>query len=212
MVRARAFAALLVVGLVLAVWPFGFGSAVAQAQAQQTFTLAPGARAVVTFEAYCANIGLRFPQTLQPPSGLARDPIRAALDYAVASGLTDTGDEALSLQYAVWRLSGRPGTPRGDALTQQIVDAARTAPAAPQGATSLLDAAGAGQVRIAVDAWQPLGEQTVVFGQQTFFRGSGQLTVENIAQQELTLFMPVGTIFPSPSDEVQNMEIGRAHV
>ncbi len=177
----------------------------AQGQNPQPFTLLPGGRAMITFEAYCLDFGRAFPDTVQAPNGMAPDPIRGALAYAVNNNLTDTTEEALSLQHAIWRLSNVQGAPQGDALTQQIIDAAQPAPPAPSDATSVIDAANANQVSITVDSWQPIGEQIQVGNLTTYYRGSGQLTVENTSQQPVTLYMPIGSVLPSPNEAVQNM-------
>jgi LPXTG-motif cell wall-anchored protein len=180
------------------------GAQAARAQTTQPFTLPPGGRAVVTFEAFCLDFGRRFPQTLQTPAGVASDDVRAVLAYAQNNQLTDDQNEAMEVQYAIWQVSGVSGSPQGGDLTQQIIGAAQNPPPAPQG-TSLVDAARANQVQLTMTAWQPLGEQIQVGNVTDYFYGRGQLTVENTSQQELNLYMPIGTVFPSPSDDVQNM-------
>ena len=201
-VARRLAAVLMMIGLA-----GSLGGRVARAQGQgpQPFTLQPGGRATLTFEAYCLDFGRAFPDTVQVPNALAPDPIRGALAYGVNNNLTDTKEEALSLQHAIWRLSNVQGAPQGDALTQQIIDAAQPASPAPSDATSVIDAANANQVSITVDSWQPLGEQVQIGNLTAYYRGSGQLTVENTSQQPVTLYMPIGTVLPSPNEAVQNM-------
>lgn len=203
---ARMVRTLVAVGLMMAAGLVsGLEPPAARAQAPQTFTLVPGGQAQVNFEAYCLDFGREFPTSLQAPNAVAPDTIPGALAYARDNNLTDTMEEAVSLQHAIWRLSNVPGSPQGDDLTQQIIDAAQPAPAQPQDATSLIDAASANQVRLTAASWQPLGEQIEIGNLTAHYRGSGQLTVENISQQPLTLYMPIGTVFPSPSEAVQNM-------
>ncbi len=40
---------------------------------------------------------------------------------------------------------------------------------------------------------------------QDNFQGRGELRIENTSNQALTLYMPVGTVFPAPSAEFQSM-------
>lgn len=178
----------------------------AQMQNVETFTLQPGGQAMVMFEAYCLDFGRAFPDNVQRPAGMAPDPIRGALMYARSQNLTDTKEEALSLQHAIWRLSNVQGSPQGDTLTEQIVNNAQSTNVTPMaGAMSLLDAVSANQVSVTVNSWQPLGEEIQIGNVMDHYRGTGQLTVSNTSQQPLTLYMPVGAIFPSSDQAVQNM-------
>jgi hypothetical protein len=160
----------------------------------------------VTFEAFCAQFGEDFPAGVQAPSGVASQQVQAALAYAQQQGLTGSDQQALQVQYAIWQLLGATDSPRGEQAAQDVVAQASAAPAAPQGATSVVEAAQAGQVRVTVNSWQPVGQPVQITQTATDnFYGRGTLTVENVSQQALTLYMPYGTILPSVNQAEQDM-------
>lgn len=178
----------------------------AQAQTGKSFTLQPGGKATITFEAFCVNFGKLFPTAINGPDGtVAPDKVRAALEYAQSKGLTADSTQALQVEYAIWQLINTPNSPKGEALAQDVIAAANAATVTnPQG-TSILDAAKANQVTITLDAWQPIGEkQQITATASDHFYGRGQITVANTSQQALTLFMPSGTQFP-PASNAQSM-------
>lgn len=169
----------------------------------ETFTLAPGGRATITFESFCLDYGKRFPEDIGlPPSGLADPPVRGVLSYALAQGYTSSDPK--EVQFAIWQVRGATGAPQPGAIGREIAQAAR-AVAPPEGATSLLDALDAGDVRLTAGAWQGVGEQLTINNFNDHFQGRGELVVENTSDRDLTLYMPVGTVFPAPSDEFQSM-------
>lgn len=176
----------------------------AQAQAPATFTLAPGGRATVTYEAFCTNYGAKFPTTLQAPNALASDQVRGALAYLQANNLGANPEQALEAQYGVWRVTGATDSPRGGAVADAVANAAQRPPADLQG-ISLLDAVNNNQVRLTLGSWQPVGEKVQIGSATDNFYGRGELTVENISQQQLTLYLPVGTLFPPATAGEQTM-------
>lgn len=184
----------------------GGGTALAQNDQASTFALQPGGSAVIEFEAFCAEFGEQFPAGgLQAPNGVAPDDVRAVLAYAQQQRLTDDEQQMLQVQYAIWRLQGETQAPQGDQLTQDVLAQANNALPAPQG-TSVLDALNAGQVEVNVDSWQPVGSEVQVTAavMDNVF-GRGQLTVRNVSQQQLELYMPVGTIFAATDQQFQDM-------
>lgn len=185
---------------------FSTGGGVARAQSStDSFTLQPGGKATITFEAFCTEFGEVFANAVQGPSGLAPEPARAALAYGVDQGLNADAQQALQLQFAIWQALGETGSPAGDATAQDVITNGTAAPTDPQG-TSVLDAAQAGQVTVTLDSWQPIGPKVQITATASDnFYGRGQVTVENTSQQELTLFMPVGTLFPSVDAAQQTM-------
>jgi hypothetical protein len=188
----------------------GVSQTTARAQAQsQSFTLEPGGTAVVQFEAFCIEFGEEFPETgLQAPNGVAPDPVRGALAYAQSRNLTANEQQALQVQYAVWRALGETTSPQGDQTAQDVLANGTTAPAAPQGATSVVDAARQNQVQITIDQFQPVGQpvQITPASQATDnFYGRGQLTIRNTSQQTQTLYMPIGTVFPAQDAQFQDL-------
>lgn len=195
----RRLAVVLVVVALLWVAP-----AAAQSQGEQ-FTLEPGASATLQFEGFCAQFGEPFPDSLRGPTGLADEPIRAALTLARAQGLTGSDQDALQVQYAIWQLQGEQDAPQGGDLARDVLNRSRTAQApAPAGATSLVDALAAGQVRVEVTAFAPVGAPVEIApGVSDNFYGRGTLTVTNLSGQQLNLYMPVGTVLASsdPGDQ-----------
>lgn len=181
------------------------GAALAQTnQATQGFTLQPGGKATITYEAYCTDFGLRFPTTLQAPNAVADDKVRGALAYIQQNNLSADQNQALEAQYGIWQLRGATGSPAGGATAQAVVGAGNAAPANPQG-TSLLDAVSAGDVRLTLGAWAPIGPKVAIGSASDNFYGRGDLTVENTSQRALTLYMPVGTLFPPNTAGEQTM-------
>jgi LPXTG-motif cell wall-anchored protein len=179
------------------------GSAVAQGNTPSSFKVSPGGVATITFEAYCTEFGKFFPQSILAPNGVASDKIRAALGYIQQEGLTADTDKALEANYAIWQLAGAARVPAGGTTTQDVLKNATTPPADPAG-TSILDAVGASQVKLTLVSWEA-GPKVQILSATDSFYGKGTLTIENTSQQELTLFMPVGTLFPGSEARLQVM-------
>lgn len=181
---------------------FAVGSVSAQAPA--TFTLQPGGNATVTYEAFCTDFGKKFPLAIQSPNGVAPDAVRAALANIQSNGLASDPQKALEAQYAIWQLSGATGSPSGSDVAKSVVDAAKTVPQNP-GGTSVVDAAKANQVKVTLNDWKPVGDKVPIGNSSDNFYGRGTLTIENTSQQALTLYMPVGTLFPPQTAGEQTM-------
>jgi hypothetical protein len=196
---AAALAALLWVGPAAAQGDTG--------QQGEVFTLQPGASATVRFQGFCYQFGESFPSAVGAPTGLAEESIRAALTLARAQGLTGSDQDALEVQYAIWQLQGEQDAPAGGDVARDILNRSRTAQApAPAGVTSLIDAAGAGQVRIEVTEFAAVGAPIQITDSATDnFYGRGSLVVTNLSGQELSLYMPVGTLIPSQNPEEQDL-------
>lgn len=183
---------------------FGAGHASAQ-QAPTNFTLQPGGKATVSFQAFCIEFGKVFPNGIQGPSGLAPDQARAAMSYGVGKGYNANEQQALQLQYAIWQAIGTSGAPQGDATAQDVIANSKTPPANPQG-TSVLDAFQANQVKVTLNSWAPVGNKVAITPSATDnFYGQGQLTIENTSQKALTLYMPVGTQFAAIDKSQQSV-------
>lgn len=180
-------------------------SALAQtSQSTQSFTLQPGGKATITYEAYCTDFGQRFPLTLQAPNAIADDKVRGALAYIQQNNLSADETKALEAQYGIWQLRGATGSPAGGDVAKAVVTAGNTAPANPAG-TSVLDAIKAGQVKFTLGAWTPLGNKVAIGAATDNFYGRGDLTIENSSKQALTLYMPIGTLFPPNTAGEQTM-------
>ncbi len=171
--------------------------------ANQAFTLVPGGKATIDFESFCIDYGKRFPnQVGLPPSNVADPAVVGALNNALAKGYT--GNNAREVQLAIWKARGSTEAPQPGNVGTEIAQNLQQ-PAAPQGATSLIDAIKNNQIKLTAGAWNGIGEKITVGTTQDFYQGRGQLQVENTSGQELTLYMPIGTVFPAPSAEFQSM-------
>lgn len=180
------------------------GSAHAQTSATTSFTLQPGGSATVTFEAFCTNFGQKFPTSIQAPNGLAPDNVRGGLAYIQSNNLAADANAALEAQYGLWQLTGATNSPAGGDQARAVASAGGTAPTNPSG-TSVVDAAKSGQVTVTLDSWQAIGQPVAIGSATDNFYGRGTLTIKNTSQQELTLFMPVGTLFPPATAGEQTM-------
>ena len=173
----------------------GLGEGTAYAQPSSAFTVPPGGRVLISFEAYCLDFGGAFPSSVARPNGdagLAPANVRAALNYIRANRPADTA-AALQAQYAIWRLMGVPSLPRGsDAVAQgtPVTD--------PTNARSIIEGGlSRGEWSLEVTAWRPIGRPAqIATGVSDYFYGAGQMIVRNNTRQQLSLYMPVGTIFP----------------
>lgn len=181
-------------------------SVLAASDPQQTFTLAPGGKATITFVAYCTEFGKIFPQQIKVPDGtLAADTIRAALSYIASTDISSDNARALEANSGIWQLAGVTNAPKGGSVTQDVIANAKTAPAAPQGATSVLDAVKAGQLKATLGSWAPIGPKVQILSATDNFYGRGTLMIENSSDKTLTLYMQTGTIFPGSEERFQKM-------
>lgn len=189
--------------IVIALCSFSGQAAFAQTSTQ-TFTLPPNGKATITFQALCVNFGKKFPTAINGPSTVSSNPVQAALSYAQSKGYLANEQQALEVQYAIWQLLNQGG-PQGGTITREVVAQAQNPPAPPQG-TSLIDAVKANQVKVSINSWQPNGQPVQIApGATDHFYGQGKLTVENTSQQALTLYMPVGTVFPAANADEQSI-------
>ena len=173
----------------------GVGGRTANAQASSAFTVPAGGRVLISFEAYCLDFGGAFPPSVARPNsdaGLAPANVRAALNQIRANRPADTA-AALQAQYAIWRLMGVPGLPRGSDAVAQGVPVAD-----PANARSIIEGGlNRGEWSLEMTAWAPIGRPTqIAAGASDNFYGAGQMIVRNNTRQQLALYMPVGTIFP----------------
>jgi LPXTG-motif cell wall-anchored protein len=141
---------------------------------------------------------------LQAPNAAADNNVRGALAYIQQNNLSADENKALEAQYGIWQLRGATGSPAGGDVAKAVVNAGNTPPAAPQG-TSLLDAAKAEQIRLTLGTWGPIGNPVPIGSASDNFYGRGNLTVENTSQQALTLYTPIGMLFPPNTAGEQTM-------
>ncbi|HEX6290719.1 MAG TPA: hypothetical protein VFZ66_16130 [Herpetosiphonaceae bacterium] len=171
--------------------------------ANQTFTLVPGGKATIDFQSFCIDYGKKFPEQVGlPPTNVADPTVVGALNNALAKGYT--GSSAREVQLAIWKARGATDAPQPGNVGNEIAQNLQQ-PAAPQGATSVIDALKNNQIKMTAGSWQGIGEKLKIGATDDFYQGQGQIQVENTSSQELTLYMPVGTVFPAPSAEFQSM-------
>ena len=175
------------------------------AQPSRTFTLQPTGKATVTFIAFCTEFGDKYPSQLTLPSDLAKPEVRSALQYIADNNLASDQNKALQGQFAIWKLLNQPG-PAGDALTQQVITFANANKVSDPQGTSLLTAANNKQIRLTLQSWVPASPVVQITSTASDnFYGRGTLLVENISQQPLTLYMPIGTLFAPTVQSHQTM-------
>jgi hypothetical protein len=188
---------------ILAAFVWNSPAAAQNTVANQSFTLAPGGKATIDFESFCIDYGKRFPnQVGLPPSNVADPALVGALNNALNKGYT--GNNAREVQLAIWKARGATAAPQPSGIGNEISQDLQQ-PAPPQGATSVIDAIKSNQIKLTAGSWGGIGEKITINGNEDFYQGRGQLQVENTSGQQLTLFMPIGTVFPAPSPEFQSM-------
>lgn len=176
----------------------------ASAQTTTTFTLEPGGKATINYEAFCTDFGKKFPTALQSPNAVAPAKLQGGVEHIRSNNLGADEQKALDAQYGIWQLAGATNSPQGGDIAKAVVNAGSTAPATPQG-TSLLDAVKSNQVKLTLGTWAAVGNPVAIGAATDHFYGRGTLTVENTSQQALTLYMPVGTLFPPNTAGDQTM-------
>jgi hypothetical protein len=166
------------------------------------WTLQPGGSATITFETFCLDYGLLFPPTVGLPQATAVEPaVTSALNYALSKGYTTS--QAEQTQLAIWRARGAAVVPELAAAGQEISANLNVPPAAPAGATSVLDAVGSGQATATLLSFGSTGARLSFISDA--FQGRGELRIDNVSGNALTLYMPVGTYFPATGAGYQNM-------
>jgi hypothetical protein len=180
-------------------------NAVSAAAPNTTFTLQPTGKATITFYAFCTEFGDLYPNQIVAPYDRGTPQVQAALQYIADNGLVRDTNRALQGQFAIWLLLNQPG-PSGDALTQQVVSFAQSNQVTDPQARSILDASRDKQVRLSLRRWEPASDKVQITATaRDHFYGRGQLVVENISQQPLTLYMPIGTLFHPTVQSHQTM-------
>lgn len=194
----------LLVALVMVLPTFGVDRVAVAQSAPEAFTLQLGGTATVRFESFCLDFGKKFPDAIGlPPTGTADPAVREALRYAQSKGYIDS--DAKEVQFAIWKARGAEGSPEPGDVGREIAANASGEPTLPAGATSIVDAIQNNEIRVDAGSWQPIGEKLTIGNFNDYFRGRGELKIENTSGQVLTLYMPVGTTFPAPAEEFQSM-------
>jgi len=195
----RRFTAALLTALLLG----SLGGQTVQAQNQPStsaFTVPPGGRVQVTFTAFCIQFGdYSFPYAIQAPNAnnnpaLATDAVRKLLIYAKNNKVENDPQKALEVQRAIWRQLGVKGISGGDSAISGSQNITISDPA---NARSILDKTGWNNKEWGLDttSWTPLSEPLHLTDSAIdFFYGRGLMTVKNNTNNQLSLFMPDGTI------------------
>lgn len=149
----------------------------------QPFTLQPGGKATITFEAFCVNFGKLFPTAINGPDGtVAPDKVRAALEYARGRVSPQNSQQALQVEYAIWQLINTRIAPKVIAFGPGCHCRCNAATVSNPTGASILDAAKASQVILTLNSWQPIGDkQQIQATASDHFYGRGQLCGECIA-------------------------------
>lgn len=58
---------------------------------------------------------------------------------------------------------------------------------------------------LTIASWVPIGDKVAILAATDNFYGRGTLVVENVSTEALTLYMPVGTLFPGSEARLQVM-------
>ncbi len=194
--RASGVAALImVVGLVssLALWPIAasaMGSTYyPQAKPNDSLTIPAGGTATLTVRGFCLDFGKPFPTQETTIKGLADDKVRAALNYSIQKGYTEGNPQ--QVEQAVWFLRDNTWHNPDHPVGQEIVTNATAANAPQAGSgTALNDAVTQNKVTL-----------TAKFVAQTadHFYGDAQIQVKNSGTADVTVYMPIGTVFTVPT-------------
>lgn len=172
-----------------------FGSAdSARQQGPRSVTIPAGGSVTLQSRAFCQDFGKDFPTAEISAKGLADSKIRAALNYAISKGYAETNPTQVEL--AVWFL--RDNTWHGDQHTvaQEILDNATTPPNDSGDGISIVDAVA-----------QNKASATAKYVPQTKdnFYGDGQITIKNLTNADLKVFMPIGVVFAADSGNFQGL-------
>jgi hypothetical protein len=172
--------------------------------AGDAFTLQPGEIATIAFESFCMDYGKAFPSSVGMPQSVVPDPaVRGALAFSLSNGYALV--KPREVQFALWNIRGAVDSPELVFPGQDIVANVYTEPSAPAGATSVLDAMNDGRLRGSLGSFQGIGERLLILGYDDYYKGRGELVVENVSSESMSLYFPVGTLFPAPGPEYQNM-------
>lgn len=181
------------------------GTGRGQAQsASNVFTLQPGEIATITFESFCIDYGKAFPGAVGLPETVVADAaIQGAVGYAF--GKRYTAAKPNEVQFAIWELQAAVGSPATGAEGKEIIANVQAAALPLSGPASVLDAMRDGRLKASMGTFGGIGEKITLIGYNDYYQGRGELIVENIASEAQTLYLPVGTLFPAPGPEYQNM-------
>ena len=155
----------------------------------QIITIPAGGTIPLTLRAFCLNFGKVFPSVPVSADGLAGDTVRAALNYSLEQGYTESDPSQVEL--AVWFLQDGAWRNTSHDLGTEIVNNATQAnlPQEPTGGISIPDAIA--QNAIVVTA-------TFVLEAPGHLYGNGTAQIRNISSGELKVYMPIGTRFVAP--------------
>lgn len=165
------------------------------AAASRPFVLAvpPYGSITVAVNGHCLDYGLPFPGASLKLTGLASDPVRAAIAFSLANDAY-TAENLPQAQQAVWHFTNKLSV-AGDkfALAQEIVTHAQTTkPSDLDTATiSLVEAVQQGLVSARVGSFQNVSNPA--------YFGKGALTITNLTDRTQALHLPYGMVFQDAS-------------
>jgi|GEM_PF-3278066 len=168
-----------------------------------SFTLEPGGTATIEFESFCLDYGKQFPNEIGLPlSDTAGEAVKGVLNYAVTQGYASSDPK--EAQFAIWDARGAVGAPQTGTIGSEILQNANPS-TIPDGAISVIDALNNQQLTATTGSWGGVGEQLRIGDQDQYFKGKGELILANTTQQQLTLYMPLGTVFAAANADFQSM-------
>jgi len=199
---ARGASALtLALGLFLSLIAFPVASSAStrlyQATTPATITVPAGGTATITARGFCLDFGKTFPTGSISATTLVPDNVRAALNYSIQKGYTDT--DAQQVQLAIWYLRDNTWHASPHTVADEIVANATAAnmPANSTG-TSVVEAVSQGKL----SATGTLVPQTA-----DAFYGDGQITLTNKGTADVAVYLPIGTTFTNGDASFQSLAV-----
>lgn len=208
LVRGTTAAGLLIIAGIL---PFSVAHARpsrATVPGEATISLAAGGQASLPVSAYCINFGEPFPGGVTVSTNRVPDGVVKVLKAAAKDGTGSTN--VLQTQIAVWHaLEGKWGYKDEDVdiTVAKALDTAAVAETTQPllGRGIPLDQAIAdGKVRATIEAWKE-ADAPKALPADTPYYGSGTLTVTNLTDAKLDVYVPLGLILKAANDAEQDM-------
>ncbi len=177
---------------------------------EATLSIAAGGQASLPVSAYCINFGEPFPKGVTVSTNRVPEGVVKVLKAAAKDG---TGSKnVLQTQIAVWHaLEGKWGYKDEDVdlTVAKALDAAAVAETAQPllGRGIALDQAITdGKVKATIDAWKE-ADAPKALPADTPYYGSGTLTVTNLTDAKLDVYVPLGLILKAANDAEQDMAV-----
>ncbi len=163
-----------------------------------------GDSAILNFHAFCIDYGKNFPEELNPPAGLAEDGVRSAIYCGYENDYTLKN--FYQVQLAIWHQVDGTWYDEDRALAEEI-DACASEYIPPIDLVSpgipLHKALDEGLVKITYLKWEAIEDPKGRLDWEYY--GVGQMKIENLTDEKLTVHLAYGTVLPPKSEDEQNM-------